>query len=238
MTTESEVSPAVRRFIIVVDRIMMVFAKHWLLLANVAMFLFVGLPVLAPVLMHYRLTGPADIIYFAYRLTCHQLAFRSFFFFGEQPVYTADQLAAATGTTNQDPMSWSGFIGNAALGYKMAWCERDAAIYLSVLLAGLVYAVIRPHLRPLDWRIFMLLLIPIAIDGFWQLFTSPIYILTFLPVHESNWWLRVLTGVLVGIGAVWLIYPNLEEAMREILAQAQGQYVRARLHHPADHDSK
>ena len=32
-----------------------------------------------------------------------------------------------------------GFVGSPELGYKVAFCERDVAIYLAVLLAGLAY---------------------------------------------------------------------------------------------------
>ena len=42
---------------------------------------------LAPVLMKAGWTTPANWIYKAYSLVCHQLSYRSFFLFGEQYAY-------------------------------------------------------------------------------------------------------------------------------------------------------
>src|SRR5450755_4945627 len=57
---------------------------RWLLLI---IGLYVGLPFVAPTLMHFGLTGPANLIYTAYSPLCHQFSFRSWFLFGEQPAY-------------------------------------------------------------------------------------------------------------------------------------------------------
>ncbi len=230
MEGESQVSPGTRRIILFIDRVAVFISKHWLAVANVSMFVFVVLPVLAPILMQVGLTGPANVIYTGYHLTCHELAYRTYFFFGKQPVYTIDQLSAMFGHPGSDVFYWGEFIGNSEMGYKMAWCERDAAIYTSILLAGLIYAFIRPRLRAMDWRVYLLVILPMAIDGFWQLFTSPEYFMTFLPLHESDWLLRSITGVLFGVGSAWLIYPHVQQAMQEIQEQASAQYARAIAH--------
>jgi uncharacterized membrane protein len=230
MATPTQVSPRVRMFVMLVDRMAILIAKHWLALINSVLLVFSGLPVLAPILMYYGYTGPAQIIYTGYRFTCHELAYRTFFFFGPQAAYPLDQLSATFNTPGEDLTFWSGFLGNAQLGYKMAWCERDAAIYASLLLAGLIFGLVRSRLPRLNWRIYLLMLVPMAIDGFWQLFTSPIYVLPFLPAHESTWWLRVITGVLFGLGSAWLIYPYVEEAMRDVHVQARTQFERAKAH--------
>ncbi len=49
--------------------------------------LYVLLAFMAPALMKVGLEGPANVLYKMYRPFCHQLAFRSFFIFGEQPYY-------------------------------------------------------------------------------------------------------------------------------------------------------
>ncbi len=231
MTTQSQESPAVRRMIIWVDRASIFIGAHWLFLLNTILFIYVGLPILAPLLMYLGLTGPANIIYLVYHFTCHQLAYRSYFFFGDQPVsvFSLDQLAAQYHVPGDDLVYWANFRGNAAMGYKMAWCERDAAMYMTMLLAGIGFGLVRSRLKPLNWRIYVLMLVPMAIDGFWQLFTSPSYLFQFLPAHESNWWLRGITGVLFGIGSVWLIYPYLQDAMRDLGVQARAQWERARV---------
>lgn len=227
-----QITPAERRFILLIDRLVVLVTAHWLWLAILALVVFDGLPILAPVLMHYGITGPADAIYRVYSLTCHQLAYRSYFFFGAQPVYSTEQLQAALGVTNpaSDPQYWRDFLGNAQLGFKMAWCERDAAIYTALLLGSILFGWVRTRLQPLDWRVYLLLLAPMAIDGLWQLFTSPLVILPFLPTHESDYLLRGITGALFGFGSVWLIYPYLEVAMRDARADAEGQYQRGKAH--------
>jgi uncharacterized membrane protein len=204
--------------------------QHWLLLVNVGLFVFIALPFLAPVLMAAGYTGPANVIYTTYHLTCHQLAYRTFFLFGAQPDYTVMQLQQALGesTPALDLFFWGGFRGDTLLGYKMAYCERDAAIYTSIFLASLLFALVRRRLKPLDWRLYFLFaVLPMGIDGTWQLFTSPYNFLSFLPTHESTALLRTITGTLFGVGTVWLIFPYLEAAMRETYEQARDQYARA-----------
>jgi hypothetical protein len=58
-----------------------------LLVVNILVLVYVGLPVLAPVLMKANLESPPAVIYKVYSGLCHQLAYRSWFLFGEQPVY-------------------------------------------------------------------------------------------------------------------------------------------------------
>ena len=43
-----------------------------------------------------------------------------------------------------------GLLGTPELGYKVAFCERDLAIYTTVLLAGLGYARMRGRLNGLS----------------------------------------------------------------------------------------
>ncbi|MGE5262833.1 MAG: DUF2085 domain-containing protein [Acidobacteriota bacterium] len=225
--TTGQVSPHVRQFILLVDRITIAISRHWLVLASMLLFVFITLPLLAPVLMANGYTGPAQIIYTAYRFTCHELAYRTFFISGAQPVYSLEQLRASLNVHDEDFFFWSNFPGNSQLGYKMAWCERDAAIYTSIFIGGLIFGLLRSRVRRLDWRIYLLLVVPMAVDGFWQLFTSPVVLLPFLPAHESDWLLRTITGTLFGLASVWLIYPYIEAAMRDIYSQARGQFQRA-----------
>lgn len=62
-------------------------SKHWLKVAAVVLAFYVGLSVLAPVLMRLGLEGPARVLYTVYAPFCHQFAFRSFFVGGEQLLY-------------------------------------------------------------------------------------------------------------------------------------------------------
>ena len=92
------------------------------------------------------------------------------------------------------------------LGQKVAYCQRDVAIYLTMLAAALVYSRLRGRVKSLDWRLYLLLIAPMAIDGTTQLFGW----------RESTWELRVITGVLFGFATVWLAYPMFDKSMREL----------------------
>jgi uncharacterized membrane protein len=62
-------------------------SRRWLGIAIIIIAIYVSLPFAAPVLMRAGLRGPGELIYTLYSPFCHQFAFRSFFLFGEQPVY-------------------------------------------------------------------------------------------------------------------------------------------------------
>lgn len=188
-------------------RIVDFIARHWLLILNSVVGAFAGLPVLAPILMARGWTLPARLIFLLYQFTCHQLPYRSFFLGGPQVTYTADEIAQLTGRSSlveffHQPITLPG------IGYQMAWCERDFAIYTSIFLAGVLFALVRRRLRPLPLWAYLVFIAPMAVDGFTQL----------LGFRESTWELRLLTGTLFGVGTVWLAYPYLERGMQEIRA--------------------
>ena len=91
-------------------------------------------------------------------------------------------------------------------GHKMAYCQRDAAIYSTVFLAGVGYAFVRTRLKPLAWRLYVFLIAPLVVDGTLQL----------IGFYESTWEARVFTGVLFGAATVWLMYPRIEIATVEL----------------------
>lgn len=170
--------------------------QHWLALANAAIAVFVALPFVAPALLHLGHPGLANAIYAAYQLTCHEWATRSYFLFGPQATYSLAELQAH-GVTNL-----AAFRGAPELGFKVAFCQRNVAIYGSALLAGLVYARWRSS-PPLGFGGYLLAMLPMALDGFTQLFGW----------RESSWELRTLTGALFGAASVWLLYPRLDRCL-------------------------
>ena len=203
------------------NRFLFAISRHWLALFNLLVFLYVGLPFAAPVLMKAGMDKPARLIYGIYSPLCHQLPYRSWFLFGEQAAYP---LAAAgvRGETFQDISSIPPYdlstvrelIGDTQIGYKVALCERDVAIYGAILLGGLIFALVRHRLKPIPvWLWFVVGIVPIAVDGGSQLlFTLPFFN---FPVRESTPILRTLTGMLFGLANVWLAYPYVEEAMQD-----------------------
>jgi uncharacterized membrane protein len=214
------------------DRASYWLSKHYLVVLNLFIFIYIGLPFLAPTLMATGAPGPARIIYRIYSPLCHQFGFRSFFLFGEQPYYplaeagvhgvkTFEQL---TGLQNlEDPASISRyearqFVGNEHAGYKVALCERDVAIYGALLLFGIIFGFTGRRMPSIHWLLWILIGIgPIALDGFSQLFSqfSLPWLSSLIPYRESTPFLRTVTGFLFGWMTAWYAYPYMEESMRE-----------------------
>lgn len=188
------------------DRIVLWIARHWLALFNAAIFVYVAVPFLAPVFMHMGLTGSGRLIYLIYSPTCHQLPDRSYFLFGEQIVYTLEELEAAQVLPGVGILERRQYIGDAVIGWKVALCQRDVAIYGSLLVGGLLFGALRRKVAKLPLKVYLLFLLPIAIDGLTQLF----------GLRTSTWWLRTLTGSLFGLATAWLAYPYIEESMNDI----------------------
>ncbi|HXF63990.1 MAG TPA: DUF2085 domain-containing protein, partial [Caldilineaceae bacterium] len=69
----------------------------------------------------------------------------------------------------------------------------------------------RRRIRAPSLKVYLLFLIPIAVDGLTQL----------VGLRESNWWLRTLTGAIFGAASVWLAYPYIEDAMRDVIESEQ-----------------
>jgi uncharacterized membrane protein len=106
------------------------------------------------------------------------------------------------------------FEGNPQIGYKVALCERDIAIYGSILLFGLLFGATGKRLPPLPWYFWILIgIVPIGLDGFSQLLSQPP--LSLFPYRESTPFLRVLTGFLFGFSTAWFGYPLVEQTMAE-----------------------
>jgi uncharacterized membrane protein len=92
-------------------------------------------------------------------------------------------------------------------GHQMAYCERNTAIYGAMAIGGLAYTWLRRRglvSLPVGW--YVVLILPMAIDGFTQLF----------ELRESTWLLRGLTGGLFGAATIWLTFPRLQESFDEI----------------------
>lgn len=214
------------------DRVSFWIARHYLFILNLFVFIYIGLPFLAPTLMEAGAELPARAIYMIYKPLCHQFGFRSFFLFGEQPYYPlAEANISGVKTFEQvtqisdldDPYSPTRFaareyIGDATVGYKIALCERDTAIYLAMLAFGLLFAATGRKLKPLHWALWLLIgVAPIGLDGFSQLFSqfNWEWLASLLPYRESTPILRALTGALFGFMTAWFAYPNIEESMGE-----------------------
>jgi uncharacterized membrane protein len=187
--------------------------------------IYIVLPVLAPVLMNAGMETPARLIYRVYSFTCHQLSYRSFFLFGDQVVYPRDPNAQGlatysqvsglnSGDSNADLMEARNFLGNSFVGYKIALCQRDVAIYGGIVLFGIIFILSKKRIRQIPvliWIIFGIL--PVALDGLSQLLSQSPF--NFFDYRESTPFLRSITGFLFGFMTAWFAFPVLEQAMRD-----------------------
>jgi uncharacterized membrane protein len=179
--------------------------------------------------MKLGLVPLGNLVYFIYSFFCHQLPERSLFFFGEKTMYSLSEIQAAWQDT-ANPMVLRKFIGNESMGWKIAWSDRMISFYTSVWLFALAWWPLRRKIRPLSWWAFILLLLPMVIDGsshaisdlagiglgfrdtnHWlMVVTNNSLPATFYAgdaLGSFNSWARFITGLLAGLGIVWLALP-------------------------------
>jgi uncharacterized membrane protein len=219
--TEEPVGEREKRIVVLADRAVFWLTRHWLATFNALALVYVGLPFLAPTLMLLGAGWPAGVLYTIYKPLCHQLPQRSWFLFGPQMAYSLSELLHVVGADALGGQ-WSGaFVGNATIGYKVALCQRDVAIYGAILLGGLLYGLLRSRWRvpamPL-WAYIAFGVLPMLIDGGYQWLTYlAIAIWPQAPIrtHETTPLLRTITGALFGMATVWLAYPHVQATMDE-----------------------
>lgn len=207
---------------------------------------YVGLPFLAPVFMKLGLDFPARAIYFIFSLLCHQLPQRSYFLFGSKVSYSLTEIQAVWQNT-LNPLVLRQFIGNPELGWKVAWSDRMVSMFTSLWLFGMLWRPLRRWLKPLPWWGLVLLLLPMAVDGASHAI-SDLYGIG-QGFRDSNAWLvvltnnafshgfyagdawgsfnaslRLLTGILFGVGIVWFGFSFLDDSFSQ-----QARYLKNRL---------
>lgn len=217
-----------------VERLGNFLSRRWVFVLGLALGFYAGLPFLAPVLMHIGWSGPARVIYFLYSWLCHQLPQRSFFLFGPNLTYSLAEVQNAWQNTT-DLLILRQFVGNPEMGWKVAWSDRMVAMFTSAWLFGLLWRPLRRRLPKLPVWGLALFLLPMAVDGATH-FISDLAGLG-QGFRDSNAWLaaltnqalpanfyageawgsfnslmRLLTGILFGLGIVWFGYPYLDAA--------------------------
>ncbi len=122
------------------------------------------------------------------------------------------------------------FIGNELMGWKVAWSDRMISFYTSVWLFALVWFPLRRKVKPISWWGFILLLLPMALDGgshaisdlagigqgfrdtnqWLAVLTNNAFSASFYAgdaLGSFNSIMRLITGLLAGLGIVWLAFP-------------------------------
>ena len=216
-----------------IDQLITFFTRHWLAIFGVVFGMIVVLPFTAPVLMQVGLTGPARLIYFLYSFLCHQLPERSFFLFGPQTMYSLEELQRA-GADTTTMFALRKFIGSPELGWKVAWSDRMVWMYTSTWLYGLLWRPLFSKIKGLPWWGLGFFLVPMALDGTTHFISDLAGIgrgfrvsndllaqltdYAFSPsfyvgdgLGSFNSWMRMLTGLLFGLGITWFAFPHLDK---------------------------
>ena len=232
------------------ERLIYRISCRWIFVFSIILGLYVGLPFIAPLFMKLGWDIPARVIYFIYSFLCHQLPQRSFFLFGSKATYTLPEIQSVWQYTD-NLIVLRQFIGSPEIGWKVAWSDRMVSMFTSIWLFGLLWWPLRRRLKPLAWWGLVLFLLPMAVDGTSHLISDLAGIGQ--GFRDSNTWLtalthsafptsfytgdawgsfnslmRLLTGVLFGLGIVWFGFPYLDDAFSQ---QAQSMEVRVNYYH-------
>jgi uncharacterized membrane protein len=227
-----------------INRLSLGLSRHWLLVVNGFLGLYIGLAVLAPLLMAAGLTGPGRALYGFFSFQCHQLPQRSYFLFSQAggiQTYSLDQVVA-WGADPSSVLTMRAFIGDPQVGYKVAIAHRLTAIHTAMFVGGLLWALVGRRLPRLSILGLVLLALPMALDGGSHMLSE----ITRLGFRESNiwavwltggrfpqsfyegttagtlnWLLRTLTGGLFGLATVWFIFPYLADGFGGIHHQLE-----------------
>jgi uncharacterized membrane protein len=213
-------------------------SQNWIWIFVLVYGLYVWLPFLAPILMKIGWSSAGQYLYWFYSFFCHQLPERSFFLFGHKTMYSLSEIQLAWKNT-LDPIILRQFTGNPAMGWKVAWSDRMVSMYNSIWLFGLLWWPFRQRIKPLPLWGFILLCLPMAIDGSTHFISdlagieqgfrqTNLWLVTLthggLPtwfyagnaLGSFNSWMRLITGVLFGLGLVWFGFPFLGESFGSV----------------------
>ncbi len=97
------------------------------------------------------------------------------------------------------------------LGHQFGLCARNLSIYGSMFVACLVFLFSKKRLPGIAWWFWILMLLPMAIDGTTQL----------VGWRESTWELRVITGTLFGLGNIWFVLPYIQKMIIQEIIQGK-----------------
>jgi uncharacterized membrane protein len=106
-------------------------------------------------------------------------------------------------------------------GHQVGFCHRCTAMYTAIVAAGLLFGLLRRRMRPTSLKAGGWLLLPMLLDGGTHLINDALG-LGFRgggdAIGTPNFWLRMITGVLVGVAALVVFFPRVERELRGALA--------------------
>jgi uncharacterized membrane protein len=129
------------------------------------------------------------------------------------------------------------FVGNAQMGWKVAWSDRMVAMYGTLLLMAVLYGLVRTRIRvrPVSLWVCGLLLLPMTLDGLTHMVSdfagigkgfrdSNLWLAVLTGHNLPQWfyggdgfgsfnsWMRLVSGLTFGIAVTGLILPSVDDA--------------------------
>lgn len=158
--------------------------EHWLEIISILTFVFIGLPIVSPILIGLGFPNAGRILFWLYAPLCHQLPERSFFVLDNQVAICHREVA----------MYVSLFVGGLVYSDMRGKLPPISLRMMGLLLLPLL----------LDGTTHMLddILPWVVLRGGGD------------AIGTFNWWLRMLTGVLFAVAVVLGIYPRLDRDLR------------------------
>jgi mono/diheme cytochrome c family protein/uncharacterized membrane protein len=207
-------------------------SRNWLPLFLIVWGLFNLLPWLAPLLMQIGWRSLGEALYLIYAPLCHQLPQRSYFLFGPQWSYSLAEIQAVW-QVSDNPLVLRQFVGSPELGWKVAWSDRMISMYTGIWLWALLYWPLRGRIKALSYWGLALLTLPMIVDGgshtisdfagigqgfrysndWLAALTNNAFPASFYQgdaLGSFNGWLRLITGALFALGAVWFVLPRVD----------------------------
>jgi len=118
-------------------------------------------------------------------------------------------------------------IWERRINSAFAWGLRHWLLFangLALLYAGLLFGLLRRRIKPAPLRAGGLLVLPMLLDGGTHLIDDLLGI-GFRgggdAIGTLNFWLRMLTGLLVGVTVLITLYPRLERDLRQPAAMVR-----------------
>jgi uncharacterized membrane protein len=227
--------------------------QRWLVILILLAGILNLLPFMAPVAMKLGWTPVGEGIYTLYSTLCHQMAQRSFFLFGPKPMYELDELPldlVGNQPSSGDIMKLRLFSGNENLGWKVAWSDRMVYLYGGFWIGAVLYWAFsrRRVVKPVPIWLFVALTVPIAVDGGTHLIsdlagltggfrytnqwlaniTGNMFPASFYvgdSLGSFNSWMRLISGMLFGLGAAALALPMVDHEMRKTTQILNGKLL-------------
>ena len=126
------------------------------------------------------------------------------------------------------------------MGWKVAWSDRMVSLYGGPWLSAVLWSPLRQRIKPLRWWGFVLLALPMVLDGGTHFISdlagigqgfrdSNVWLAALtgnaLPASfyagdalgSFNSWMRMVTGMLFGLGVVWFVFPHLQRMFAEMV---------------------